>query len=176
MITFVLFLLFFGVGIVYSSFFEWALHRFLMHRPFGKFDYAFRAHAVVHHRTFRADDTYELQNHPLEKQVEDKITIPMAWWNGPVLICIATLPFILWSIFNPAWVVVVSIATASASYYGFYERIHWCMHYPKGRWFENTRFFKWRNAQHLIHHRSMHRNFNVVLPIADKCLGTLALE
>ncbi|HSH95410.1 MAG TPA: hypothetical protein VK968_14800, partial [Roseimicrobium sp.] len=26
---------------------------------------------------------------------------------------------------------------------------------------------------HLLHHRYMHKNFNVVLPLADFCLGTL---
>ena len=28
----------------------------------------------------------------------------------------------------------------------------------------------------LLHHRYMHKNFNVVLPLADFCLGTLMLR
>ena len=50
----------FSLGIVFASFFEWTLHRYLMHRAFGKFDYAFQAHAVIHHQTFKADHTYHL--------------------------------------------------------------------------------------------------------------------
>src|SRR5437868_7654673 len=76
----------FGLGlagaVAFASFFEWALHRFFMHRPVWRFDYAFRAHALVHHQTFKADHTYHLINEP------DKETIPMAWWNGPVLIVV----------------------------------------------------------------------------------------
>ena len=77
----------FVLGTVFASFFEWALHRFFMHQPIGKFDYAFRAHALVHHQTFKADHTYHLIHE------KDKMTIPMAWWNGPLLIALCQLPF-----------------------------------------------------------------------------------
>ncbi len=79
----------FIVATMFASFFEWALHRYFMHRPVGKFDYAFRAHALVHHQTFKADHTYHLINE------EDKHTIPMAWWNGPVLISVGMIPFLV---------------------------------------------------------------------------------
>jgi hypothetical protein len=36
------------VGVVAASFFEWTLHRYVMHRPVGPFTYPFRAHALVH--------------------------------------------------------------------------------------------------------------------------------
>ena len=32
------------------------------------------------------------------------------------------------------------------------------------------------NGHHLLHHRYMHKNFNVVLPLADFFLGTLLLR
>jgi hypothetical protein len=35
------------VGIVFASFFEWTLHKYVMHRPVGKFRYAFQAHAIL---------------------------------------------------------------------------------------------------------------------------------
>ncbi len=43
----------------FASFFEWGLHKYLMHRPL--WDYPFRAHALVHHQVFRADNTYHLR-------------------------------------------------------------------------------------------------------------------
>jgi hypothetical protein len=60
-----------------------------------------------------------------------------------------------------------------AGYYGTYEYIHWCMHLPKARVIERSGLFFRLNGHHLLHHRYMHKNFNVVLPLADLCLGTL---
>ena len=64
-------------GVMFGSFFEWTLHRYIMHRPVKWFRYPFERHALVHHRIFKADHTYHLIHE------EDKKTIPMAWWNGP---------------------------------------------------------------------------------------------
>ncbi len=157
-------------GIVFASFFEWTLHRYLMHRPIWKFDYAFKAHAIVHHQIFKADHTYHL------KQEKDKWTIPMAWWNGPVLVALCQIPFVItgWLLGSVA-LVGGSLLTCCA-YYGTYEYIHWCMHLPKKRNIERSGIFFRLNGHHLLHHRYMHRNFNVVLPLADLCLGTLLLR
>ena len=62
----------FAAGIVFASFFEWALHKYFMHRPFFGFKYPFLAHAVVHHHVFKSDHTYHLIHE------HDKKTIPMA--------------------------------------------------------------------------------------------------
>ena len=50
----------FVLAIIYSSFFEWTLHRFLMHQPVGRLTYPFERHALLHHRIFKADHTYHL--------------------------------------------------------------------------------------------------------------------
>jgi hypothetical protein len=158
------------VGIVFGSFFEWTLHKYVMHRPVGKFRYAFQAHAVVHHQVFKADHTYHLQNE------SDKETIPMAWWNGPVLILIGMIPFAVISWMIGQWAFTLGGLLAFASYYATYEYLHWCMHLPKARRVEKPRLFQRINGHHLLHHRYMHKNFNVVLPLADLCLGTLMLR
>lgn len=157
-------------GTVFASFFEWTLHRYLMHRPIWKFDYAFKAHAIVHHQIFKADHTYHL------REEKDKWTIPMAWWNGPVLIAVCQIPFAIagWLLGSVA-LVCGSLVTCCA-YYGAYEYMHWCMHLPKKRNIERSGIFFRLNGHHLLHHRYMHRNFNVVLPLADLCLGTLLLR
>ena len=36
--------------------------------------------------------------------------------------------------------------------------------------------FRRLNGHHLLHHRYMHKNFNVVFPLADFCLGTLMVR
>ncbi len=155
-----------AVGIVFASFFEWTLHKYVMHRPVGKFRYAFQAHAIVHHGTFKADKTYHLLDE------KDKQTIPMAWWNGPVLVLLGAIPFALLSWLTGQWAFVVGGSLAFGSYYCFYEYIHWCMHLPKARRVEKPWWFRRLNGHHLLHHRYMHKNFNVVLPVADLCLGT----
>jgi hypothetical protein len=159
----------FGAWLVFASFFEWVLHRYVMHRP-RILKYAFQAHAVVHHQVFKADHTYHLEHEP------DKETIPMAWWNGPVLIAIALLPAVCLSWSLGSWGFATGALLAMTSYYGVYEYIHWCMHLPKRRRIERSGLFFRLNGHHLLHHRYMHKNFNVVLPLADLCLGTLLLR
>lgn len=160
----------FALAFIYGSFFEWSVHKFLMHRPFGGFQYAFRAHAVVHHQVFKADHTYHLIHD------HDKETIPMAWWNGPVLILMSAVPFALLSWVLGQWGLVTGAAIGMTSYYVLYERIHWCMHLPKARRLEQSWLFRRLNGHHLLHHRYMHKNYNVVFPLADLCLGTLMLR
>jgi hypothetical protein len=65
---------------------------------------------------------------------------------------------------------------ACALYFTAYEYMHWCMHLPKKRHVERSGIFYWLNGHHLLHHRYMHKNFNVVLPLADLLLGTMRLR
>ncbi|KAB2661283.1 MAG: sterol desaturase family protein [Verrucomicrobia bacterium] len=157
-------------GVVFSSFFEWTLHRFIMHRPLGPFRYPFEAHAIVHHQTFKADHTYHLINE------EDKKTIPMAWWNGPVLVFFCQMPMLIAAIIWQKWAILVGGAVACSAYYATYEYIHWCMHLPRKRFVERSGVFFRLNGHHLLHHRYMGKNFNVVFPLADLLLGTLVIR
>lgn len=160
----------FVLGTVFASFFEWALHRFLMHKPIGPFRYPFERHALIHHHIFKADDTYHLRNEA------DKHTIPMAWWNGPVLVSICQLPFIIAAVVSQKWGLVCGAAISCTLYYAAYEYMHWCMHLPKKRHVERSKIFFRLNGHHLLHHRYMHKNYNVVFPLADLLLGTLLLR
>jgi len=159
-----------GANVIFASFFEWSIHKFVMHRPVGSFRYAFQAHAVVHHQVFKADHTYHLI---VEK---DKQTIPMAWWNGPVLILLGSLPSLAVALLTGHFAFLVGAIIAITGYYGTYEYIHWCMHLPKQRRVEKPWVFRRLNGHHLLHHRYMHKNFNVVFPLADYCLGTLMVR
>jgi len=154
------------LNVVYASTFEWLLHRFVMHRPFLKMRYAYEKHALTHHRIFRSDETYHLS------RAEDKHTIPMKWWNAPVLIAIAVFPSIILSILFAWWIWIPSFVVFTL-YYVAYEYMHWCMHLPRKRAVERTGIFFRLNGHHLLHHRFMGKNFNVVLPLADLMFGTL---
>jgi hypothetical protein len=160
----------FVAGIGFSSLFEWTLHRYFMHRPTFNFRYPYERHALIHHRIFRADHTYHLIKE------EDKKTIPMAWWNGPVLVSLGLVPFLVFAFLAHKWGVLCGAAMAFTAYYAAYEYMHWCMHLPRRRHVERSGIFFRLNGHHLLHHRYMNRNFNVVLPLADLFLGTLLLR
>ncbi len=156
-------------GVVYCSFFEWTLHKYVMHRPVRFFRYPFQAHAVTHHGKFKADYTYQLQNEA------DKKTVPMAWWNAPALWALHIPPVLglQWLIGKPIlWGVLASMIL----YYATYEYIHWCMHIPRKRNIERSGIFFRLNGHHLLHHRYMGKNLNVVFPLADTLFGSLMLR
>ena len=100
----------------------------------------------------------------------------LAWWNGPVLVSLGLVPFLIFSFLAHRWGVLCGAALASTAYYAAYEYMHWCMHLPRRRHVERSGIFFRLNGHHLLHHRYMHRNFNVVLPLADLFLGTLLLR
>ncbi len=157
----------FAVCVMCASLFEWTLHRYVMHRPFFNFTYPCTSHRDVHHKLFKADHTYHVQKE------EDKKKIPMAWWNGFALVSASSLPFwIIGYLVGHIWIISIPAVVTFAAYYATYEYIHWCMHLPRKRNVERTGIFFRLNGHHLLHHRYMHKNFNVVLPLADLCLGT----
>ncbi|MBI2627621.1 fatty acid hydroxylase [Candidatus Nomurabacteria bacterium] len=168
----------FIVGMFVDSFFEWTLHRYVMHKPvkiFGfTFTYAFEAHAKIHHREYGSERNYHL----IDENKQDKQKIPMAWWNGPVLIMVCQYPFLVTCLLVSNWWLLLGSITAGIAYYSMYEYLHWCMHLPKSpsRRVERIGIFFRLNGHHLLHHRYMHRNFNVVLPLADWCLHTLLVR
>jgi hypothetical protein len=157
-------------GTVFASFFEWTLHRYIMHRPFPMFRYPYRTHALVHHRIFKANHSYHLIDE------KDKWTIPMAWWNGPAMIATCSLLPLAIAWWTGKWGLLAGSVLAFTAYYATYEYLHWCMHLPRERHLERSGVFFRLNGHHLLHHRYMGKNFNVVLPLADLCLGTLLLR
>lgn len=162
--------------ILYCSMFEWSIHRYLMHQPLWSFSYPFKAH-IRHHTIFKADHTYHVQD---ESQ---KPLITTAWWNAIVVVLLGLIPVALgvmpfailgwWAIFIA---IIATSCVVFSAYYGTYEYIHWCMHLPKRRKLEKSWLFQKLNGHHILHHRYMGKNFNVVLPIADVLFGTLILR
>lgn len=150
----------------YASFFEWALHKYLMHTLI--WNYPFQAHALTHHGLFRADQTYHL------RRERDKKKVTFAWWNAPVLLLVQS-PLLFLTVRCFGWSAFWGGMAALSWNYALYEYLHWCMHVPKDRWLERTWVFRWLNAHHHIHHQYAFKNLNVVLPLADWVMGTLIL-
>ncbi len=148
---------------VYASFFEWTLHRYLMHTPIWR--YPFRAHALVHHGLFRTGNQYFLSDLKVIKKVR------FAWWNAPFII-ILHVPAILWLEKTAELKIAAGALIALVVYYLLYEVLHYCMHIPKGRRLENTAWFRWLDSHHHMHHKRHFYNLNVVFPLADMVFGT----
>ncbi|MBI1993696.1 MAG: sterol desaturase family protein [Deltaproteobacteria bacterium] len=151
---------------LYASFFEWVLHRFLMHQLV--WSYPFKSHALVHHGIFRSGPTYFLS------QGEDlKLgKIRFAWWNAPLILGLH-IPLLLWIQRLLHMNIFFGGMAALGLYYFFYEYLHFCMHVPKERWIEKTAWFSWLDSHHHMHHKRHFNNLNVVLPLADLVFGTL---
>ncbi len=158
----------FVVYFLYSSFFEWTLHRFVFHTP--KYNYSmFRKHTLVHHQIYKGDDTY----HSHEDEPD---SVPMNWWALPMMLAFHLPAFLLiqWATGIPS---VWGGLTAIATYFTIYESIHWAMHVPRAaRFLERFRAYRFLDAHHRAHHKYMLSNLNVVFPLADLTFGTLRTE
>jgi hypothetical protein len=149
---------------LYGSFFEWTLHKYLMHQP--RWQYPFRAHALVHHGLFRTGGDYFLSDSTHLRKVR------FAWWNAPMIL-ILHIPAILLIEYLLGLSILFGALAAIGLYYFLYEYLHYCMHVPTGRRLERTAWFRWLDSHHHMHHKRHFSNLNVVLPLADLVLGTL---
>jgi len=161
---------------VQASLFEWAFHRYWLHRPWLPKG-CFTAHTLVHHQLCKFDDTF----HAVEEEQHEALTFQ--WWGGPVLIAINLAPWLLgtWVLavtraIQPNLALLATVVVVFLLYYAGYEGFHYLMHKPSIPWIERSRLFRFLEHHHRIHHGQMDRNLNVLLPIADLMLGTLVLD
>jgi hypothetical protein len=164
------------VAVVQSSFFEWAFHRYWLHRPWLPKN-CFTTHTLIHHQLCKFDDTFHVQE---EEQHE---ALHFAWWGGPTLVAINLAPWLLaaWGLAAggvglPYLALLTSLGAAFLFYYLGYEGLHYLMHKPGVPWLERSPYFHFIKRHHRIHHVRMDRNLNVFIPVADWALGTLVLE
>jgi len=161
-------------GVLQASAFEWVYHRYWLHRPWLP-PQMFTAHTLVHHQLCKHEDTF----HVTEEEQEEALTFQ--WWGGPVLVFINTIPWLVASfLFRgtgfPGLLVSAIIGAVILGYYYVYEGFHYLMHKPRFPWIERSGLFQFMKNHHRLHHVYMGKNFNVVLPLADLCLGTLVLR
>lgn len=155
----------FGAVVVYGSFFEWAMHRYVMHRrTFPTFP--FELHALLHHRIFKWDESF----HALDEEMRKHVTfVPRDYL---ILVAIHAPLFVLFE-----WMTGLTIGLGAGlavlAYLAMFDFVHWSFHVPGGRWYERIGMFRWLKRHHLLHHKYQDRNLNVVLPIADLVFRTL---
>lgn len=151
--------------------FEWAMHRFLMHRPVKGFMGIYKRHTLAHHQFFtdhepRIDTTRDF-----------RITFfpPYALTT---FICLSAVGGLvlgwLWSA-NAGWLLV---ATTTGVYLN-YELFHWGCHVKDDRIVRHIPFMNTIRRHHIAHHDQgimMGTNMNLTYPIADWLFGTSDLD
>ncbi|MBC8101606.1 MAG: hypothetical protein H7Z41_03355 [Cytophagales bacterium] len=150
---------------VYCSFFEWFVHRHVMHVKRFPLHDAFRGHVIVHHQLYHGENF-------LVKTPGRAPSVTLRWYAFPGMIAIH-LPF--FGLFQ--WMTGLPIFWGAMLgcilYFSGYEYTHYLMHVPRGHFVERFRWFQFLREHHRLHHKYMLRNMNVFIPLADLCYGTL---
>ncbi len=149
----------------YSCFFEWVAHRHFMHHPRFPLKDAFRGH-MAHHKTFRGDERFQSEPHTHPGGVA------LRWYAFPGMMLGHA----------PVWLLIQHLLgvpifwgalAGCAIYFAGYEYTHYLMHAPQGHFIERFAWFRFTREHHRLHHQYMRCNYNVFIPFADFCLGTL---
>jgi hypothetical protein len=152
------------VFVLYGSFAEWLLHKYIMHSKFIP-RFPFEAHAIVHHGLFKADDSFHART---EEQFEH---VTFSWFHHLMLIGIHIILYLSLE-YLTGLPILIGGTIAVIAYLLAYEGIHYVFHVPGNRFFESHRWFLWLKQHHFVHHQRQFRNLNVVLPVADFVLRT----
>jgi hypothetical protein len=151
--------------------FEWALHRFVMHRPIKGLMGIYKRHTLAHHQfftdrepTYDSTKDYRIVFFPPYALIT---FIAMSAAGAAVLAAI-------WSS-NAAWLLM---CTTTGMYLN-YELFHWCCHVKDDRIVRHVPFVNTLRRHHIAHHNQaimMDRNMNLTYPIADWLFGTTDLD
>lgn len=156
----------FVVACVYGSFFEWWLHKHVMHNKRWKI--AYERHAIKHHHEHATLISFYKPKESRWPTLGES-AIPIAG-----IIHVVILAVLGW-LLGP-WL-YAGAAAGCVVYLALYELFHDRMHaIPNRFWFQRTWGFRCIEELHRIHHLWDDRNLNVVLPLADLVLGTLSLQ
>lgn len=162
-------LLIIPITFLLANLFEWRVHKHVLHRRRWPMEILYDKHTPMHHMIYIEEDM------TLRSQREFRLVlIPAAGVLGVVLVTtpFAVLISALWST-AAGWMFLVS----ASLYMVTYELLHLAYHAPKDSFIGRLRFISAMRRHHARHHnpRLMQRyNFNVIIPLSDYLLGTMA--
>jgi len=153
--------------------FEWALHKYIMHRPIRLpgLRAVYQRHTLQHHQFFTEREMRFAGQHD---------------WRVTFFPPYALVVFILMSIPGVivlSWLISANvgwlfIATTTGMYL-LYEFMHFCCHVEDNFFVRNMPFVNTLRRHHSAHHNQsimMERNMNLTFPIADWLFGTSDLN
>jgi hypothetical protein len=158
---------------LFTNMFEWAVHKYVMHRPVNVkgLRAIYERHTLNHHQFF-TDDEMRFRDH------KD--------WRVTVFPPYALVVFILMSI--PPAAILGSLLSANVGWlfiatttgmYLIYEFMHFCCHVDENAFVRHCPFVNTLRRHHTAHHNArlmMEVNMNLTFPIADWLFGTSDLD
>lgn len=154
----------FCVAFVPHSFLEWLAHRFILHSK-AIVRFAYEEHDQQHHEFYGHDESFSVQGFDYGRDFNVRewllfLVFIMPMWAGVEF----------WS----GRPILVGTFAAACVYLHAFNVVHRHFHAPSGSWLERRGFFTFLRRHHRLHHERTNRNLNVVFPLADLLLGTLA--
>src|SRR2546427_12288433 len=128
--------------------------------------FVYDGHVRIHHLLNRGDGSFNTHG------PEGPVNINLRWFSFPAILLIHMPAAYFLQRLTGASTMAAAFIGATAYYAGF-EYTHYLMHVPQGHAVERFRWFRFLCEHHRLHHSYMRCNFNVFLPLADLCLGTL---
>jgi hypothetical protein len=146
---------------VYCSFFEWFIHRHIMHVKRFPLHDAFRGHTLVHHQLYHGERFTVQPGQPAPH-------VALRWYAFPSMLA---AHMVLFAIFQKLTGLPIfwGATIGGVLYFSGYEYTHYLMHVPKGHFVERFGWFQFLRNHHRLHHKYMLRNLNVFVPLADVC-------
>lgn len=158
---------------LFCNFFEWFLHRHIMHRPQKNklLRAVYTRHTLMHHQFFtdeemRFDGSRDWRVTffpPYALAVFILMTIPGALLLGWIFSA------------NVGWLTMCT----TTSMYMIYEFMHFCCHVDENAFVRNMPLVNTLRRHHTAHHNQsimMERNMNLTFPIMDWLFGTSDLD
>ena len=161
------------VTFLFCNFFEWWLHRFVMHRPsqnpIGRAIY--NRHTLQHHQFFTAREM-RFAGHR-----DYRVTVFPSYALATFTLISIPGAIVLGLLFsaNVGWLFI----TTTTSVYLIYEFMHFCCHVDDNAFVRNAPFINTIRRHHAAHHDQsimMERNMNLTFPIMDWAFGTSDLD
>jgi hypothetical protein len=155
-------------SILFNSFLEWIIHGPLEHGKISILIGQRKSH-IDHHNFYSQKEGFSNENHGNSVAIPHWFFVPVTLISWAVASVIAH--FLESTIFVWCFVVTTMI------HYIFFQYVHTSMHIPKGRWIEQTKWFKNKKSEHVVHHR-MDEDFEhpinicVLCSWADRIIGT----
>jgi hypothetical protein len=155
--------------VLLANYYEWRVHRDVLHKRFWPFEVIYDKHTPMHHMIYVEEDM-------AIRDVKEfrLVLIPAAGVLGIVLgaapIAIGLARF--WSA-AAGWLFLLTASLFMVSY----EVLHLCYHAPANSFIGRLAIIARLRAHHARHHdpRLMQRyNFNVTVPLFDWLMGTIA--
>ena len=163
------------VSIVLLSFVERFVHRVLMHRrilpavlyrSLAFLDDYQQAHAVLHHRTYYR--RFDFEPDPVGREIDLRLgpytAVRLYAGVFPMVLALAMVDLLGAAVFS-----VVAVAHMYS-----WGLIHREMHVPTSRILNRLTAYRFLARYHYLHHRYPRLNFNLLNPLADFLLGTVA--